>query len=139
MPKKIATETIKKIVDLFTAGKNDSEIAVELNVSSSYVNKLRHKYAEALINYEEVKKNKLRPEYAEALINYEEVKKDVEEKQTKNRKTKKKEPEYSIVEDQSDIDDIKLIELKINALKRTIGFYEDLLRLKKLELKNKKK
>lgn len=42
MGKKISKEVIKKIVVLFDTKKSDSEIAEELKVSSSYVNKLRN-------------------------------------------------------------------------------------------------
>lgn len=109
MGKRIDTETIEKIVVLFNAGKGDGEIASEIGVSTSYVNKLRSKYVQAQENVA-----------------------------TKKKATKDPEPVYSFVEDTSNIDDIRLLELKVNALERSILWYKELIAFKKKEKKKNK-
>lgn len=108
MPKKIDSKNIEIIVSLINSGKTDSDIAEMTHVSTSYVNKLRN-------NYIELKEKK--------------------EDDVKTPPTQPQEVVYSIVDDTLGIDDIELLQLKINSLERTIKWYKELVEFKKANKK----
>lgn len=103
MGKRIDSDTVEKIVSLFKVDMSDSEIAGELNVSVSYVNKLRNAYKKHEENEEKEKSD-----------------------EDKN---------YVIAVDTSSLDDIQILELKINSLKQTLKWYEELIEFKKEKIK----
>lgn len=101
MARKIPDETIKGIIELFNSDLLDSEIADKYGVSGSYVNKVRNKYL----------KN---PEQYKYLFN----------------ETKTTTKEFVLTSD-TDVDEIELIQMKINSLELTLKWYKELLSLKK--------
>ena len=103
MGKKIDIETINGIISLFNTDMNDSDIAGEFDVSTSYVNKLRNKHLKHLKEAEDI---------------------------TSNRNISDNK-EYDVINDISSVDEIGLLELKISSLKQTLKWYEELLDFKK--------
>lgn len=107
MSRKIDAGVIDNIVTLIRAGKNDSEIANDIGVSVSFVNKLRNK------------------------LNNLKTAAESEKTSVKNSLVKDGEPENYVVEESGAINDIQLLELRIKALERTIAFYKELIEFKK--------
>lgn len=105
MARKIPDETIKGIIELLNSDLLDAEIADKYGVSGSYVNKIRNRYL----------KN---PEQYKHLFN--------ETKIT----TKEFIKEFVLTSD-IDVNEIELIQMKINSLEVTIKWYKELLSMKK--------
>lgn len=105
MARKIPDETIKGIIELFNSDLLDAEIANKYGVSGSYVNKIRNRHLE-------------NPEQYKHLFN-----------ETKTT-TKEFIKEFVLTSD-IDVNEIELIQMKINSLEVTIKWYKELLSLKK--------
>lgn len=101
MARKIPDETIKGIIELLSSDLLDAEIADRYGVSGSYVNKIRNRHL----------KN---PEQYKHLLN----------------ETKTTTKEFVLTSD-TDVNEIELIQMKINSLELTLKWYKELLSLKK--------
>ncbi len=107
MARKIPDETIKGIIELLSSDLKDAEIAEKYGVSGSYVNKIRNRYL----------KN---PEQYKHLFN-----------ETKTTTKDKEFIKKFVLTSDIDVNEIELIQMKINSLELTIKWYKELLSLKK--------
>lgn len=101
MARKIPDETIKGIIELLNSDQLDAEIADRYGVSGSYVNKIRNRHLE-------------NPEQYKHLFS----------------ETKPTTKEFVLASD-TDVNEIELIQMKINSLELTLKWYKELLSLKK--------
>lgn len=97
MARKIPDETIKGIIELLSSDLLDAEIAEKYGVSGSYVNKVRNKHL----------KN---PEQYKHLFN---------ETETTTK-------EFVLTSD-TNVNEIELLQMKINSLELTLKWYKELL------------
>jgi hypothetical protein len=105
--RRIDSKTIEEVISLFKTSMTDLEISKNFDVSVSYVNKLRS---------------------SQKRLGF--IDKPLDENLKSNN-------EFVVVDDLSSLDEIRVLELKINSLKQTLKWYEELLSFKKE--KNKKK
>lgn len=114
MARKISDETIKGIIELLSSDLKDAEIANKYGVSGSYVNKIRNRHL----------KN---PEQYKHLFN--ETKTTT--KETTTKETTKEFIKEIVLTGDIDVNEIELIQMKINSLELTIKWYKELLSMKK--------